>query len=341
MKIDHTSFDRKYARLTTEEYPQFHQTLIDLHRDDISWRIDRCGIDGVRLDCEDNGQHYKYFPVPCQRRICPQCAQVALGKFYWKYSKLQTLFNTHQNHPEEFPPGFSFRFWTFTIRSKPHTDLFPKFLTCRRSIDRWWRYTHGERSKYNSSHSGGIFVFEVQAGWNVHIHAIIFGPYLPVKFTRDQWTESVHFYGDYSNRIHVKKIEEYSAKSILELLCYPLHPDKNGSFSQLLLANIEVAMSRGIKHENQSTKPPVRRIFEKGSFYQLFTMQKQIALCPDCAEHHHVAAMNHEPIYDYIWGRRFQKNLFTINKEGLNNYDTIAYKFPDLQLLIPNVDTIL
>ncbi|MBA7495321.1 hypothetical protein ES702_05903 [subsurface metagenome] len=336
--VDYKLFDRKFPRLKKEMYSAFHSILEKSNRDDISWKCDRCGIDGIRLDCIENHEHVKYVSCNCKKRTCPQCSMVLLGKSFYKYRKIQEIFTDVRDHPEKYPSGFAFRFWTFTIKAEKYKPLRKKFITMRKSIDRWWMYTYGKRSPYKSSHAGGVFVFEVQSGWNVHIHAIILGQFLDVDFARNIWIESVKYYGDYSCWMHVVKIDDASDKLILELLCYPLHPDKEGKFDQELMAQIELAMSMNKNADSGEYTSPIRRMFEKGSFYQRFTLQQNMALCPICAEHGFIAEMYHENLFDRIFGRRHKTELFVENDEGLRNYLTMAYKYPDVQRLVPALD---
>ena len=56
-------------------YPEFHKILLENGRGDLSFKINKCNVDGLRLDCPIDPSHYNYLPVSCNRRICPSCAR--------------------------------------------------------------------------------------------------------------------------------------------------------------------------------------------------------------------------------------------------------------------------
>lgn len=325
--ISHKEFNRKYPRLTFENYPEYHRTLQKLHCDDLSWRINRCGIDGMRLDCTEDIEHSCWVKLGCNRRTCPQCATIEMFDRFRQFFEIAGI-TANASHDDMFDPGWRVRFWTLSCKAVKNYALDFPLKAMKRSLFAWWRQTHGERSKefnYNYERAGGLFVFEVQSGWNVHIHGLILGPHFSddqqqknrvgsLTRAREIWTNCLTKYGWSGHGLNVKPVIRKDGDfrgSILETIAYPLRPDKEGKFQQRLLAYVESAFSGQ------------RRYILKGSWYNQFSRIKRTAICPECLNE-----LYKEPAYDIVWAYPYRKNMFYEDEEGLQRWINRGYRFP-------------
>lgn len=332
-EITFEDFGRRFPRLSLSDYQKFHSTLKDLDHEDLSWRIERCGIDGMRLDCPDIPIHRKYTPIRCRRRICPQCAILSMADKVDKFRPLSELASLYETNCME-PHNWRIRFWTFTQQAVKGEDLTHRFKKMQKALWTFWRYAFGDRSQnFGGPYpaAGGLFCFEVQSGWNVHLHGLVLGPFYPPKLwdkiitlwfkcCEDQGTHSEHFFVE-----QLKKDDDGTyIEAILETVAYPLRPDKKGKFDQVLMANIEHAMLG------------TRRLILKGSWYNVFKKKSEKSICPECVDNETINYMYREKTYNDILGKAFSKLMFTESIEGLRNWATIGYRYPkaDLQKII-------
>lgn len=324
-----------FPALRKSEFPRFHQVLIKGGRDDLSFKIDSCCKDSIRLDCEQVPEHDGTIPVRCNRRICPGCARKDMGERIDRYRSIAHI--TYPSSKDQEKLGYRLRYWTFTQTARPGQELRKPVYALKNSLFRWWRYVYGNRQKANFSDVGGLFCIEVGEGWNAHAHALIFGPYhgYPGKPSRDPvpqleecrqiWIDSTKYYSWYGERIHIEEVKDPES-SIIELISYPLNPEKRNNFDERLLAHIELAFSgRNSISERPDIKPipAIRRYFAKGSWYNRFEKKEHHIFCPDCLKHGSIWQMVREPSYDCFKGRHFQKNHFDSEEKWENRLQYI------------------
>lgn len=370
-EITYHDFNRRYAVLNTENYPLFHKILHDFGRADLSWRINRCGIDSTRLDCDNDIRHIYYVPAMCNKRICPNDADKQMSLRIKQFLPIADIAEFCEYEESQYPNDSRVRFWTFTVTAEPYKPLRPVFIAMKKAIHRWWRYTHGERSELVGGpydYAGGLFCLEVGAGWNVHYHALILGPYFgkekdSSKFKLSQvkeiWYESIEKAGYYSNRLDVRPLRpdplskrKIYKGSVYETIAYPLKPDKQGKFGQELLANITVGIDGRRRKEltqfNRNYFPaeqieidetgreflkPIKRIpryILKGLWYNnnKFHLEKRKAICSLCIKDSEFSNLSWDYGLDEIYGKRFKKNFFSYNEKGLDNFKNYAYQYP-------------
>jgi len=280
--------------LKYESFPEYHHTLRAFGRSDLSWKIDRCKMDGMRLDCDLLPIHDSYLPIPCNRRTCPDCAKIEMSKQITRFLPLEHIFFNEDGRPKKYvwsegenPQGWRLRFWTFTTKAKPYQSLREPAKAIKEAIHRYWNTMYGQKSKARGGpykKAGGVFTIEVGAGWNLHSHALIYGPYEnDLNDNRSVWGNAIQKAGWYpGNRLEVKQARPGAVK---ELISYPFNPAKMKKLSHELLAFVELAFSGKNKTENDPGITAIRRIIVKGIFYDMFPpMPDPVLLCPDCVE---------------------------------------------------------
>ena len=308
--ISFKHFGRKFPRLDMDNYPQYHNSLIKLNRLDLSWRIHRCRIDGIGLECENNYLHSGYVPVSCNRRTCPQCAWTEMLERLDQFYPLVRFTDSDMILEN---PGYRLRFWTLTAQGIPkNTDLTKHISKLKSAFHLFWRKSFGNRSQFHDPEAGGVFFLEVQGKnfWCPHIHGLAWTRYPQANEFRSKWEYSLKRYGLKGNRIQIKLIYGDPVKSIFEIISYPIRPNKNGRHDQKLLAHTEVALSGQ------------RRYFIKGSFYRQFPRQKGSAFCHECDG-------SMEQGWNYIHNCiDYQKNIFSIDYPGIKNFIEKAWISP-------------
>lgn len=320
------------SALREKEFPRFHQELLKYGRGDLSFKIDSCNIPGMRLDCEYDPSHSVILAVSCHRRICPHCSKSEMSERITRYKDIADRTEPSGDGQEKY--GYRLRFWTFTELALPGKCLRKPALALSKAIHRWWRTMYGGGSKYQGGpfeDVGGLFCIEVGEGWNVHAHALIFGPYhgIPDKPSRDPipqlydcrriWIHSLKKAGWSGDRIHVEEV--YDPKgSIVELISYPLNPEKRYNLDERLLAHIELGFSgRNARSKfNLPGIPSIRRYIAKGSWYNEFHKGSHKLLCNECFNNYKYNNMIREPGYDDFLGRHFKRDYFD-SQEKWNN----------------------
>jgi len=325
--INFESFGRKHPRLSIEKYPLYHDTLCKLGKEDISWRVDRCNIDGIGIECCIDPSHRGYVPVGCDRRTCPQCSFLDMRRRYDQF--FPALLRYTDPDMIEYNPGYRLRFWTFTCRGLRIGQDMTLFISqLKKSLFLFWRNVFGERSKYPDEEAGGVFFIEVQGDkyWCPHCHALIWSKRKNIKPLRDEWEYCLRKYNHSGSGLWITKLYGDYEKAIYEVLSYPVKPDKDGRHDKVLLAYTESALSGK------------RRYFMKGSFCGLFPNTHNSTPCDTC-EGYMVQG------YDYKHERRdFWKNAFPENIQGLKNYVNAGWmsgaKRADLKLNTPTVESL-
>jgi len=272
ISISEYDFLRDYPRLTEENYSKYHTCIKRLGFFKLSQRIDECLIHGIGLDCSSGDhRHYKYAPIPCKRRTCPQCASIEMIDRVLQFSPL-----VHYLHHDLFDPRLSYRlrFWTLTAKGVPIGNELTDFIKSLKSaLHLFWRKLFGDNSKKPDPEAGGVWFFETQGEdyWCPHIHGLVWSKFHHVKVVRPLWYYCLKYYGLHGDRIELDELTgDNLDKVVREIVSYPIDPDKLGRHDQALLANIEVAL-----HGQ-------RRYIIKGSFYGKFPRIEHKAQCPVC-----------------------------------------------------------
>lgn len=172
-----------------------------------------------------------------------------------------------------------------------------------------WKQVSSEKKKYweSSEGTGGIFALEVQSGWNVHYHGLVFGPERDYKYAHKIWCESVKKNGWRAQWINYRDVypgKEGYKSSIMELVQYPVKPHKKGRHDEKLLAYVEKALIGK------------RRFVSKGSWYNEFPDLKEPTYCPVCGGKMFLNFEDQE-----IFGEVFKKNFFTYDDAGLKHFE--------------------
>lgn len=292
--------------LRENKYTIFHKTLSRFGRGDLSFKLDSCTTSGMRLDCEEMPWHDGFIPLRCNRRICPECSRFEMNSKINKYIKLPEAVPEYKN--------YKYRFWTFTIIAKKNQPLKQAIKAVSKAIHYYWLNVYGQKSKKRGGphqKAGGIFCIEVGEGWNVHVHALIYGPYhTNLKTLRLIWEKGIKKNWLGGHRIHVRPIDNIDS-CIRELISYPLNPDKRIGLDENLLAHIELGFSGKNKSEYSPGIKGYRRYVEKGTFYNLIEKphhNKQF--CPFCAEKGFYREMAHEKCWDDHKGKWIREDHF-------------------------------
>lgn len=316
--ISPSEFKRTYAPLTEETHPRYHKTLRLLGQDKLSWKIERCGIDALKVYCSENAQHSYYVPIFCNRRTCPECSLQDMYRRFLQFEDIAAITRKANEFPgSHFPRSWRVRMWTLTSLAIKNQPLDKPIEACKKALHRVWRYTYGNQTPRDSPRglygpepdAGGLFMLEIQGGWNVHFHGLVFGPYRYADYVRELWSESLDMFGWYGRHVHIEqaykgKSGDYS-DSIMEVLQYPVKPNKEGRHDEELLANVEAALSGK------------RRFFLKGSWYNHFPKEKIPGDCPIC---HSDVYLEFDKDFQRLLGSTFEKRFFDWTDEGLSNF---------------------
>lgn len=116
-------------------------------------------------------------PIQCGDRFCRVCSQRRSARIRARLADL--------HHHVKLKRGFTFKFMTLTIPSGP--DLQTQFDLIVKSFRRL-----RQRKYWRTRVDGGGYVVEVTIGkhglWHVHIHAIVYSSYLPVRQLSANWS---------------------------------------------------------------------------------------------------------------------------------------------------------
>lgn len=330
-EVDFRDFGRKFPRLTWENAPRYHETLQRLLGlvDKTSLKIETCGIGARRIDCDGEKStvlHSKYVPVTCNRRTCPECAWQDMKDRIRQFEPIGEIGYQYRNHPD-----MRVRFWTLTIRAaKPETDLKPYFDGLKQSLFDLWRALFGDNARRHAERpedlkkAGGVFFMEVQEGWNPHLHGLVLSPFFRVEHVRAIWKKVVKKNGLSGSRIEIKEPYIKGAKhaklpcrtpedyhqAIMEIVSYPIRPDKGGRHDPVLMAYVEAGLQGH------------RRYICKGDWYNRFERPESHAICGECA-----GGFTHEELYD-DFAKLTKQNFFPENETGLRNWQDHGYHFP-------------
>jgi hypothetical protein len=313
-------FNRKYAPLNSSEYPIYHNILSKSNHPEFSYKIENCGIDGMRLTCSNDYRHSYVIPINCGKRTCPECSRREMLERFHQFKPLLNIIEETNSRPgDKLPQEWRCRFVTLTCKSKKDTDINKPIEAVKKAFYEFWRNVYGVKSKFAkySEIIGGLWFLEVQSGWNVHLHGIVLSPFISTDYLQKIWKKYIEFYGWFGWICHQEVI--YSHKddkgnaaydgnysgSLFEVLSYPVKPDKKGRHDEKLLASLELAMYQK------------RRMYLKGSWYNKFPHYKHEVRCPICDAEFTILQGREE---QKLFGNTFNESVFSYTEEGFENF---------------------
>lgn len=136
-------------------------------------------------------------PVSCNLRTCPRCAEKRKMRIRRDYEPVLAKFNTNP-HNREF-------LYFLTISPANYDDYKTGLNHIRKSFSKFLR------NKYVKERVlGGLYVIEAKntgKGWNVHIHAIIYGRWLDNKVRKNPDSKIVTIFKRCSQRAVTMNIQ--------------------------------------------------------------------------------------------------------------------------------------
>jgi len=213
-------------------------------------RFDACGSEYIRVKCRDCNQYY-IGRKRCEVRICESCSR----KYAIKTVEKQTAVF------EAIPKRNKYRpmLLTLTLKSNPvyrptAVDIKRLYKHTRKLINFFWPKRHN---------TGGFTTLEVGENFNLHIHALIYGQYVP------QWAISEYWHkltGD-SMIVHIREAKKPHA-AIGYILKYITKPLKRADPEEIAYLCYVLAGTR--------------RIRTYGIFYNFKVPGKQPTVCIVC-----------------------------------------------------------
>ena len=297
------------THIRRDDFPSFHQHLVDSGRDDLSWKMNACMMDAVRVDCRNSPyQHDFKHPIPCLRRTCPGCGKKMMSRAIARFSPYIDNIWEKREKACESP---RVRMWTWTCRHGP--DLRDSLVRLGKALRSWWRTTHGDHSPHQGT-AGGLICMEVGKSGNAHAHGIIDGPFLSAKFSRLKWKRALQNAGLSGSRLHIQPIHDHGA--VAEVIAYPLDPGKLTSIPETLIADVEMALSG---HHSRSSSSgaeipgisSIRRLWTCGRWSLAFPNHLPHGECPKCG-----SGLTRDRDLNDILGPSFLRDFFNPDEQG-------------------------
>lgn len=214
-------------------------------------RYETCGLQYAIVRCR-SCKNPLVGPKRCEVRICESCAR-----------KFAVAVRTRMEQiAKELTPrdGKRLAFLTLTKKTFPNyrptsNEVRQLFRCARKLINGFWPKKNG---------GGGFAVFEVGDNDNIHIHALIYGQYVPQEIISRRWLELT---GD-SFVVHIRTVRS-PRKGIGYLLKYVTKPKKTDNPLDLAYyLNLLIG---------------IRRIHTYGVFYNRFRLRPATGCpCPRC-----------------------------------------------------------
>lgn len=209
-----------------------------------------CGKKGIVLRCQENPNHVYYVPYHCDLRICPVCGRRHAQAIRARYREaLENLARKGRTR------GKSLKLLTLT---KKKSEIGPTPESVRDLLKKVGRFV---RRFYD----GGLCVLEVGPGINLHVHCIVYGPYVPQKELSEAWQAIT---GD-SRVVDIRKVKgrKVPINYILKYIAKPCRSKRPENYVTYLKA------IRG-----------TRRVHSYGILYGIKTSKRQETdrRCPAC-----------------------------------------------------------
>lgn len=140
-------------------------------------KLRTCGKTVVQLICP--AEHRKFaVPQTCRSRLCPECQRKQAAKTY--HVMRRALREVKRR------PGYRLGLLTLTFKKSIEADgltgadMRRGFRCVRKLVREFFPRADG---------CGAIGVAEIGPSWNLHVHLIVFGPFVPQKELSDRWLE--------------------------------------------------------------------------------------------------------------------------------------------------------
>jgi len=247
-------------------------------------RYESCRTNYTKIECSSCGQ-LLIGSQRCETRICESCSKKYAARIRQKQMKIA----------KNLQPMNGRRPMFLTLTKKTHplyrpntTDARHLFANARKLINTYWPRKEG---------CGALAVLEIGSQSNLHIHALVYGYYVPQDAISKLWHKLT---GD-SHIVHIKEIRgtRTHLNYLLKYISKPpkfKHPKQTADYLDLMLG--------------------LRRIRTYGIFYNYPLARKDSCPCPFCAGK--LRFLGFEP------GTRIRKNAlffeeaFEIAKELVN-----------------------
>lgn len=261
-----------------DEREQAARLLAAMGRLSKASRYRDCHVTGVPVDCTACGERY-FSPYRCTLRYCEYCAPWHFSRIIEKYREPISRLIAAQPSQQ----GHTLAMLTFTVRAY---DRMPEPSEARRltkSVRRWFKRMMPEGSLW-----GCIFAVETGHelsikhpgrrgdGWNLHVHALYYGPYLHWASGLELWKELTA--GD-GQGFYIKQCPSWRrnpGQAVRRALVHHFgYIWKPAAVSGERIAALEVLFSG------------VRRVHALGCFYRLPIVQKDVVnpRCPKCGQY--------------------------------------------------------
>lgn len=138
--------------------------------------LENCMMRGRVVKCDQCGDR-RYFPERCDLRICPTCgSRYAKNLFRRFLPLLRGLMGQCQKH-------YTLKFLTLTVRNTKELNgdsIKQLFRNTRKLMNEFFNKNVG---------AGGLAVLEVGKNLNIHIHLLVWGPFIPQRHLSERWAE--------------------------------------------------------------------------------------------------------------------------------------------------------
>jgi hypothetical protein len=261
-----------------EELPERERTAALLEAMGFQSKAQRfrdCGVTGIPVDCMKCRQRY-YSRYRCTLRHCERCGSWHFWRLMEKYREAISCLISDQPSQK----GRTLAMLTFTVRSR---DQMPDENEPRRLmklIRRWFK-----RMRVDCARWGAIFAVETghelavkhpgrtAGGWNLHVHALYYGPFLAWESGRELWRDLT---GGEGQGFYIRQCagwREDPGRAVRRALVHHFgYIMKPAAVSPERIAALEVLFSG------------VRRVHGLGCFYRLPAGQGTAPSprCPNC-----------------------------------------------------------
>lgn len=222
-------------------------------------RMRDCGRAAVLIVCECcDAPHL--VPFRCGARTCPTCARKGAAAIAGRIAARVAVHDILQESQPWDGPGDtsklrSWRMVTLTTPAVAGERFEPRALarTVRRTRDafpRWWRLldwgrqsrTEGSRRKRSRRDTSYIIGQEIAPGGMVHIHALVYGEFIPQAVLQAVWSRA---YGASRAIVDVRTVRgDNVASELREVLKYATKGEGNGRDDAERAAAVELAFRK-------------------------------------------------------------------------------------------------
>lgn len=215
-----------------------------------AFRYEFCGVNYIRFKCKDCGEKV-FGRNRCESRICERCARKYANRIR---SKQTPLVNALQ-------PTRTKRLMFLTVTKRIGKGFIPTTEHFRQLMDEFKVLSTKFYPK--KSGSGSLATLEVGRGWNIHVHAIVYGEFVHQKTLSDAW---LRITGD-SSIVYITQVRR-PQRAVNYLLKYIAKPPKFESVTDLAIYLDAIS--------------GLRRIRTFGIFYNFKILRHDRFVCAIC-----------------------------------------------------------